>query len=77
MPCDARTHGRRVIFPNDKKQTPLLHVRFQPGDFLVFGPETRGLPENLLAANKKSLHQHSDAWNPQPESGYCGCNCAV
>ena len=24
-------------------------VRYQPGDALLFGPETRGLPEDLLA----------------------------
>ncbi len=27
-------------------------VQFQPGDFLIFGRETKGLPESLLAANK-------------------------
>jgi len=26
-------------------------VRFQKDDFLVFGRETKGLPEDLLAAN--------------------------
>jgi tRNA (cytidine/uridine-2'-O-)-methyltransferase len=27
---------------------------FQPGDFFVFGSETHGLPEELLAANRES-----------------------
>jgi len=27
-------------------------VQFRRGDFLVFGRETKGLPENLLAANE-------------------------
>lgn len=29
-------------------------VRFAPGDFLVFGKETKGLPEDLLRANFKN-----------------------
>jgi tRNA (cytidine/uridine-2'-O-)-methyltransferase len=28
-----------------------LHVRFEPGDYIVFGKETKGLPADLLAAN--------------------------
>jgi tRNA (cytidine/uridine-2'-O-)-methyltransferase len=28
-----------------------LDIRFQPGDFIVFGKETKGLPTELLAAN--------------------------
>ena len=31
-----------------KTQTPYYTCNFKEGDFLVFGPETRGLPENLL-----------------------------
>ncbi len=35
------------------KKAACSHVEadFQPGDFLVFGKETKGLPEELLAAN--------------------------
>jgi tRNA (cytidine/uridine-2'-O-)-methyltransferase len=29
-------------------------VKFEPGDFLVFGRETKGLPEKLLAANEQT-----------------------
>lgn len=35
----------------DKKYTDVI---FKPGDFFVFGPETRGIDENLLAENKDS-----------------------
>jgi len=28
-------------------------VQFRSGDFLVFGRETKGLPESLLAANER------------------------
>ena len=31
-----------------KTQTPYYTCAFKEGDFLVFGPETRGLPEDLL-----------------------------
>ena len=31
-----------------KTQTPYYTCKFKEGDFLVFGPETRGLPEDLL-----------------------------
>ena len=31
-----------------KTQTPYYTCKFKEGDFLVFGPETRGLPEKLL-----------------------------
>ena len=40
------------FFLTTKSQRPYHEARFEPDDFLVFGPETRGLPENLLAANK-------------------------
>ena len=29
-------------------------MKFEPGDFLVFGRETKGLPETLLAANAEN-----------------------
>lgn len=35
----------------DKKYTD---ISFSSGDFLVFGPETRGLPEKILNENKDS-----------------------
>ena len=31
------------------------NVKYQPGDTLVFGRETAGLPENLMAANQDRL----------------------
>ena len=36
-----------------KTKTPYYTCKFKEGDFLVFGPETRGLPENLLKQNDK------------------------
>jgi tRNA (cytidine/uridine-2'-O-)-methyltransferase len=42
----------RCFFLTTKSKRPYYEAKFQCDDFLVFGPETKGLPENLLAANK-------------------------
>jgi tRNA (cytidine/uridine-2'-O-)-methyltransferase len=34
-----------------KSKKSYFDVKFQAGDFLVFGPETRGLPETLVKSN--------------------------
>jgi tRNA (cytidine/uridine-2'-O-)-methyltransferase len=47
----AQPPGARYFFLTTKSDRPYYSVRFQPGDFLVFGRETRGLPEALLRAN--------------------------
>ena len=36
-----------------KTQTPYYNCRFKDGDFLVFGPETRGIPETILNKYKE------------------------
>ena len=43
---DARFH-----FLTTKANRSYVTASFQPGDFLVFGRETKGLPESLLRAN--------------------------
>ncbi len=45
----AALAGRRFLAFSTRAQTPFAAVCFQPGDVLVFGPETRGLPEEVLA----------------------------
>jgi tRNA (cytidine/uridine-2'-O-)-methyltransferase len=45
----------RTFFLTTKSDRAYYDVRFQPGDFLVFGRETKGLPEVLLAAHSKQL----------------------
>jgi tRNA (cytidine/uridine-2'-O-)-methyltransferase len=44
--------GGRCFFVTTKTMRPYWDVGFRPGDFLVFGRETKGLPESLLAANE-------------------------
>lgn len=40
--------GRRVFALSTKSRTNYSDANFQAGDVLLFGPETRGLPEALL-----------------------------
>lgn len=41
----------RFYYLSTKVDRTYLDVCFEPGDFIVFGKETKGLPEELLAAN--------------------------
>jgi tRNA (cytidine/uridine-2'-O-)-methyltransferase len=45
----------RFFFLTTKAKRAYYEVRFRPGDFLVFGRETKGLPESLLAAHREGL----------------------
>ena len=45
----------RFFFLTTKSDRAYYDVTFQAGDFLVFGRETKGLPENLLAAHPEEL----------------------
>jgi tRNA (cytidine/uridine-2'-O-)-methyltransferase len=48
----ATRSGGRYFFVTTKTKRAYWDVQFRPGDFLVFGRETKGLPESLLAANE-------------------------
>lgn len=37
-----------------KSEKSFFDVEFKEGDFLVFGPETRGIPEEVLGKNEKT-----------------------
>ncbi len=45
----------RFWFLTTKTQRPYWSEQFADGDYLVFGRETKGLPEPLLAANAERL----------------------
>ena len=47
----AQTAGARYFFLTTKSGGAYYEAKFHCGDFLVFGRETKGLPESLLAAN--------------------------
>ena len=46
--------GARMFFATTKAKRSYAQAQYHDGDFLVFGRETRGLPEPLLAANLES-----------------------
>src|SRR5574344_76719 len=41
--------GKRLVMTSARGGEPLQHFAFTPQDALVFGPETRGLPAEVLA----------------------------
>lgn len=45
----------RFFYLTSKVTRPYWEARFVPGDYLVFGRETRGLPESLLAKEREHL----------------------
>lgn len=48
----SQSPDANYFFLTTKSKRPYYAARFRRDDFLVFGSETKGLPENLLAANK-------------------------
>jgi tRNA (cytidine/uridine-2'-O-)-methyltransferase len=51
----AQSAAARFFFLTTKASRPYHAEQFRAGDFLVFGRETKGLPEPLLAANAERL----------------------
>jgi tRNA (cytidine/uridine-2'-O-)-methyltransferase len=51
----AQKPAARLFFLTTKSDRAYYDACFQSGDFLVFGRETKGLPEALLAANSERL----------------------
>lgn len=49
----AHAHGRLHLLTT-KASRAYTAARFEPGDFLIFGRETRGLPESLLKENAEA-----------------------
>jgi tRNA (cytidine/uridine-2'-O-)-methyltransferase len=51
----AQDAAARYFYLTTKTTRPYHAIAFQPGDFLVFGRETKGLPEGLLRDNADRL----------------------
>ena len=51
----AQAAGARYFFLTTKGKRAYYEQAFAAGDFLVFGRETKGLPESLLDANASRL----------------------
>ncbi len=49
----AEFPGARFFFTSKKAEKSYVDAEFREGDFLVFGKETRGLPDELLEANSE------------------------
>ena len=46
--------GARFVYLTTKAETPYTEWEFAAGDCLVFGRETRGLPDEVLSANREA-----------------------
>lgn len=46
--CRSQLNGRRMFALTTKGSASIGACQFAPGDVFVFGPETRGLPGNVL-----------------------------
>ena len=66
----AQSVASRYFYLTTKARRPYHMVRFKPGDFLVFGRETKGLPETLL-------RQHADELLTIPMHGTRSLNLAT
>jgi tRNA (cytidine/uridine-2'-O-)-methyltransferase len=51
----AQPAGTRCFLLTTKCDRAYYEARFMPGDFFIFGRETKGLPESLLAVNRERL----------------------
>src|ERR1051326_5945578 len=51
---DSQPPDARFFFLTTKTERPYFDVKFSPGDFLVFGRETKGLAEGLLKEHEAS-----------------------
>lgn len=51
----TREHAERRFFLTTKCQRPYYEQQFEAGDWLIFGRETKGLPESLLNGNRDAL----------------------
>jgi tRNA (cytidine/uridine-2'-O-)-methyltransferase len=45
---ETKSAGRRFFF-STKAKSPYWEIRFRSKDYLIFGRETKGLPDSLLA----------------------------
>jgi tRNA (cytidine/uridine-2'-O-)-methyltransferase len=54
MAFQAAHAQARLYFLTTKASRPYTQAQFEPTDFLVFGRETKGLPESLLKENAEA-----------------------
>jgi tRNA (cytidine/uridine-2'-O-)-methyltransferase len=52
-----RRAGKRLLFFSKRAAQSYTQVRYKEDDYLVFGPETRGLPAELLTAHAQHCYR--------------------
>lgn len=52
----SQSSDARFLYFSKYAKTPYTEARFQPGDYLVFGSETRGLPRKIIEQNEDSAY---------------------
>jgi tRNA (cytidine/uridine-2'-O-)-methyltransferase len=52
----SQQRGARMHFFSARTTRSYLTARYAPGDYLVFGSETKGLPSTLLAAHRDDTY---------------------
>lgn len=67
---EALPESSRVWAFSSKVPRPYTEVQYQPGDYLLFGPESRGLPEEVLG-------RFPSVTIPMPGKGGRSLNLAV
>lgn len=48
-----KNSDKRIFYATTKTKNSYTDVKFEKDDFIMFGPESRGIPEEILKANKK------------------------
>jgi len=57
----------RLVYVSTKATRLYTDIRYLPGDYLVFGSESKGLPRELIQANRDASIR-IPRWGPKPRS---------
>lgn len=49
-----KNKDKTIYYSTTKTSNIYTNVKFKDGDFIMFGPETRGIPENILHENSEN-----------------------
>lgn len=49
-----KNKGARIFYATTKTKNRYTDIAFNENDFIMFGPESRGIPETILNANSKN-----------------------
>jgi tRNA (cytidine/uridine-2'-O-)-methyltransferase len=49
-----KNKGKTIYYSTTKTKNRYTDVKFNDGDYIMFGPETRGIPEDILHDNSES-----------------------